>query len=470
MQVVVVGAGVAGLGAALAFARRGHRVTVLERDQHGPPADPGAAFTEWDRPGVPHFRLPHLVLGLGRALLAREFPEVLEALAAAGAADLFFRDRVPGGPGPEDADLVALACRRPLFEWGFRTIAERTSNVTLRTGVRVEGLVVSGTRIGGVRTHDGHTIEADLTVDASGRGSRIGAWLADLGFAEPTEDADPCGLMYYSRYFRSGPGFEYPTRQSLFGPRGDLGYMGFATFPGEHGSWCLALSLPPWDTDLRGIRQEAAFMAAGRSIPAVRPMIEASVPTTPVLLMGELRNRTRSLVVDGEPVVTGVLSVGDALTQTDPSYGWGLSIALQQAVRLAELASGTDRDDRALARGFESDVAAWSATYYRASRDMDRGRTSWWKGEVPPADAFAIGGPLFLAALAVAGRTDRDIFRATTRRNNLLDPIDRLTADRPLLERAAAIFAEERRNAPPPPPAGPDRAAMLAIIREAATA
>ena len=469
MHVVVVGAGVSGLGASLALARRGHRVTVLERDVQGPPAEPSAAFADWHRPGVPHFRLPHLVLGLGRALLAREFPDVLETLAAAGAADLFFRDRVPGGPGPEDADLVALACRRPLFEWGFRTVAERAPNVTIRTGVRAEGLAATGSRITGVRTQDDHTIEADLIIDASGRGSRIGAWLAELGLPEPAEDADPCGLMYYSRYFRPDPSFTYPTRQSLFGPRGDLGYMGFATFPGEHGSWCLALSLPPWDADLRAIRQQAAFMAAGRSIPAVLPMIDASVPTTPVLLMGELRNRTRSLVVDGEPVATGVVTIGDALTQTDPSFGWGLSIGLQQAVRLAELAGAADGDARALARAFESDVAAWSASYYRASRDMDRGRTRWWRGEVTPAEAYAIGGPLFPAALAFAGRSDPEIYRAATRRNNLLDPVDQLMADRPLLERAAALFAEQRRTAPPPPPAGPDRAAMLDIVREAAT-
>ena len=164
----------------------------------------------------------------------------------------------------------------------------------------------------------------------------------------PSEEADPCAVIYHSRHFRQDPGFEYPTRQSLFGPRGDLGYMGFATFPGEHDSWCLALSVPPWDDDLRAIRREPAFMAAARSIPAVLPMIEASVPTTDVLLMGELRNRTRSVVTDGEPIVTGLLSIGDALTQTDPSYGWGLSIGLQHAVRLAELVSETCSPRRSL--------------------------------------------------------------------------------------------------------------------------
>ena len=40
MDVVVIGAGVGGLGSALAFSRRGHRVTIVERDATPMPADP----------------------------------------------------------------------------------------------------------------------------------------------------------------------------------------------------------------------------------------------------------------------------------------------------------------------------------------------------------------------------------------------------------------------------------------------
>jgi len=467
VHVAVIGAGVAGLGASLALARRGHTVTVLERDRPRPPADPRAAFADWERPGVPHFRLPHLFLALGRVLLEHELPDVLAELQAAGAADVPFRDRVPGGPTAADADLVGLACRRPLFEWGLRRAAEREPRITLRAGVRVEGLAAAGSRIIGVRTQGGGAILADLVVDASGRGSRIRPWLAELQLPEPRGESDPCGVIYHSRYFQRDATFEYPTQQSLFGPRGDLGYMGFATFPGENGSWCLALSVPPWDDELRAIRRAPAFMAVARAIPAVVPLIDASVPTTDVLLMGELRNRTLSLVTDGQPVTTGICVVGDALTQTDPSFGWGLSIGLQQGITLAALVDRHGADLRALALAFDDEVAAWSAAYYRASRDMDRGRTSAWHGDAPPADAFAVGGPLFISVVVPsAARTDAEIFRAATRRNNLLDPVDRLPSDRTLLERAAVIFAEQHRGAPAATPVGPDRATMLARIGE----
>jgi 2-polyprenyl-6-methoxyphenol hydroxylase-like FAD-dependent oxidoreductase len=470
VQVVVIGAGVAGLGASLALARRGHTVTVLERDPHAPPADPREAFDEWKRPGVPHFRLPHLFLALARVLLEREFPDVLDALQAAGASDVPLRDRVPGGPTAADADLVALTCRRPLFEWGLRRAAEAAPAITLRTGVRVEGLVASGDRITGVRTNESGAIGADLVVDASGRGSRVGAWLTDQALSEPSEESDPCGVIYHSRHFERDAGFEYPTRQGLFGPRGDLGYMSFATFPGEDRSWCLALSVPPYDDELRAIRRAPAFMAAARAIPSIVELIDASVPTTDVLLMGELHNRTRSFISD-KPTVTGLIVIGDALTQTDPSFGWGLSIGLQQAIWLAELVDVHGADLRSLALAFDSEVAAWSATYYRASRDTDRGRTSWWKGEIERDAALAIGGPLFLGAVVpAAARSDPEIFRAFSRRNNLLDPVDRLPSDRALLERAAAMFAEQQRTAAPSPPAGPDRGTMLQRIREAAPA
>jgi flavin-dependent dehydrogenase len=312
-------------------------------------------------------------------------------------------------------------------------------------------------------------IAADLVIDASGRGSRVAAWLADLGLPEPREESEPCGVIYQTRYFQRDPAFDFPTEQSLFGPRGDLGYMSFATFPGEHDSWCLALTVPSWDEALRAVRRTPAFMAAARAITPVAPLVDASVPTTDALLMGELRNRTRTMIRDGEPLVTGLLSIGDAVAQTDPSFGWGISIALQQAVGLAELVDTKGTDLRELALAYDADVAMWSAGYYRASRDADRGRAAWWKGEVARAEAFAIGGPQFLGAVVgAASRSDPEIFRAINRRFNLLDPVDRLPADRPLLERAAAIFAEQQAGAPPPVRTGPDRAAMLELINGAA--
>ena len=86
-DVVVLGGGVAGLSAALAFARRGRRVSLLERD--GAPTESSAdeLFDRWARPGIAHFRHPHNFLGLARKALLAEAPDVLDAVISLGAGE-----------------------------------------------------------------------------------------------------------------------------------------------------------------------------------------------------------------------------------------------------------------------------------------------------------------------------------------------------------------------------------------------
>src|ERR1700750_2877462 len=120
-HVIVIGAGVAGLGSALALSRAGHRVTLLERDAPPLPADPEAAF-EWDRRGAPQVRHSHALLARLRNLPRDRYPDVLAQLLDAGATEIRFCETMPPGiddPSPHagDDDLVALACRRTTFEW-----------------------------------------------------------------------------------------------------------------------------------------------------------------------------------------------------------------------------------------------------------------------------------------------------------------------------------------------------------------
>ena len=84
-RIVIVGAGVVGLGAGLLLCGDGRVVTVLERDAQAPPAGAEEIWGTWQRKGVSQFRLPHFFLARYRGLLDSELPEVKEELAAAGA-------------------------------------------------------------------------------------------------------------------------------------------------------------------------------------------------------------------------------------------------------------------------------------------------------------------------------------------------------------------------------------------------
>ena len=89
-KIAVIGAGMAGLGAALALSRRGHTVTIFERDVPPPPGDAGksaadAAFFDWQRRGAGQFRHPHAFLGLLCNILQDNYPDLLDELEAAGA-------------------------------------------------------------------------------------------------------------------------------------------------------------------------------------------------------------------------------------------------------------------------------------------------------------------------------------------------------------------------------------------------
>src|SRR5207248_9034254 len=109
MRAAIVGAGPTGLYIAIALARRGHQVVVIDRDP-----GPGSG-QRWDRRGVMQFHHPHFFRHQVADALLAEMPEVWHGLLAAGAEPA----TAPGQPGV----LAGLHCRRLAVERGLRSAA-----------------------------------------------------------------------------------------------------------------------------------------------------------------------------------------------------------------------------------------------------------------------------------------------------------------------------------------------------------
>jgi 2-polyprenyl-6-methoxyphenol hydroxylase-like FAD-dependent oxidoreductase len=485
-RIVVVGAGVAGLGAALALGRAGHEVTVLERDATPLPPDPDTAFW-WDRRGAPQVRHSHAFLARLRNLLRDRHPDVLEALLEAGATELRFIEGLPEtildrSPRPGDEDLVALACRRTTFEWVLRKASLASPGVSLLDGVVVDGLAAADDpsglrRVTGVHLQDGRTIDGDLVVLAGGRRGDVPAWFEAIGAATVDEDDEDTGIVYWSRFYRLTG--EMPSTEGPIGA--DLGYLKFAVFQGDNGTFSVTLATPNEDATLRALTSPERFDKAAAALVPVAPWLAPGVSEaiTEVHPMARLRNRIRRFVVDGRPAALGVVAIGDAHTCTNPLYGRGCSLGMVHAELLADAIAEHASYDEPFHLSFEAATAEQIEPWYRAAVMQDRATRAEAhrllleaRGEAPEAgegddDPEQVQRNFMRSVLRdgllPALRTDATVFRAFLRGFNLLDSPEALMQDSEVMARVLEAY-QSRDEREPDPPMGPDRAEMLTIM------
>ena len=365
MRVAIIGAGPTGLFTAVALARRGHDVSVVDRDpgpnEHG----------WWPRAGVMQFHHPHAYRLQVIEALQAEIPEVWDALLAAGAVPVY----APGQPGLP----ITLRCRRSVFETVLRSQASAAPRVrliqALATGVAHERGRATGVRLGN------RILPADLVLDTSGRAGRLSRSLR----AAAPESAD-CGLAYVSRQYRLRRGAqEGPTNA----PPGLItvypGYIAIV-FPHDNRTFSALIAQASTDRDLAALRGFAAFEAATRAIPplAIWTDPRRSRPITPVLRGGHLYNGYRGQRNHaGQIALPGLIALGDAVCTTNPSLGRGIATSFLQAQRLVSLLDepGTDFDEVALA--FDDwcteHIKPWFADHVDADADRQR---RWAGGDV----------------------------------------------------------------------------------------
>ncbi|XVV08817.1 tryptophan 7-halogenase [Actinoplanes sp. CA-131856] len=440
----ILGAGLAGLSTAMMLRDDGHDVTVLERD----PAPPGAEPWEtWQRPGVNQFRLPHFMLPRWWQTLSAELPAAASAVRAGGGS-LFSLAPPPHREGDDIFDTVTA--RRPVVEAALARAA-REGGVVVRRGVRVTGVHLESGRVTAVTTGEG-PVRADLVIDCLGRRSPMPQWLAAAGAAQPAEERDDAGFVYYSRHFRGHrPSLKVMVQQQYES-------VSLLTLPADDDTWSVVLIASSRDHAVRALRDPAVWTDVVGRYPLAAPWIDAE-PITGVDVLAGIEDRLWHYAPGGTPLVTGMVPVGDAWACTNPSLGRGAAFTLIHAKVLRDTLRDTDPSDHEkVARRFHEATARTLLPLYRATNGFDKHRLAEMEGDATGVpyrtdDLRWIGAK----ALYAAALRDPDMLRAYLRVAGFLETPDEVFARPGVRDRVLALGV----SAPRYPLPGPGRAELL---------
>jgi 2-polyprenyl-6-methoxyphenol hydroxylase-like FAD-dependent oxidoreductase len=424
-SVLIVGAGPAGVVAALCLARRGHAVTILDKDSLPP-----RSLDEWQRQSVQQIGQGHSLLALGTDILARECPDVVARMIDDGA------HRVPLA---HDSTRWNLFIRRKRFDATFRTALVAQPGANLLAGVAASGLLIrsaSGNRpphVFGVRTPSGD-ITADVVIDAGGRHSAVPRWLSQHGIRLGVRD-DPTTFFYLTRHYRLKPGRSFPSTKVPIVVA--LAYATVLAFPEDGDFFQLTIQLDGNDRTKRRLRDGATFDKFLKEVPLVSAWIDSGQPLDEPEPLGSVGN-CRKYLCNGEAQVTGLMLVGDAAVHTNPTAARGIALAVAHARALADfLHEDSHADDPVLAtRRWEQATAQLMEPWLKSQIEIDRDRRQQIRACLEGNEMDVAASSRSRLANALAELHDCEVVAsAADRLFNLLATPDEIAADRDVMRR-----------------------------------
>jgi 2-polyprenyl-6-methoxyphenol hydroxylase-like FAD-dependent oxidoreductase len=441
---VVLGASMSGLLAARVLADFYDTVTVVERDVL--PDDPAS------RRGVLQDTHVHVLMARCSLIVSDLFPGILDELAADGAnvwsdGDLAKLHLSFGGhslvhAGKLRHPMPSYYVSRPFLEAHVRQRVRAIPNIVIRDGhdvgtVRLDasGDQVTGASVVNRVSGDESTLEADLVVDATGRGSRMPTLLDSLGYGRPREDELVVRLAYASQALRMPADLHAPELVLILPESGRL--TGGALLRCENDTWIMTLHTMMGEDPPSEHARRLEFidqMAPTNVTEAVR----AAQPAGDVTRYRVPSNRWRRYD-KMERMPKGLLIVGDAVCSFNPIYGQGMTVAAIEAMVLRQC---LQRGQRNLSRRFFRCSARQIGIAWQTAVGSDLALP-----EVAGTRTLSVRlTNAFLQRVLVAGETDPVIAGQFLRVVGMMDPPNRLLHPK-LLVRVAAANLRRRRQA-----------------------
>jgi thioesterase domain-containing protein/flavin-dependent dehydrogenase/acyl carrier protein len=361
---IVVGGGIGGLVCARVLCDHFSKVTIVEKDTFPKTPEP--------RKGIPQGHYLHILLAKGIRTLDELFPELLSSLEADGAVKLNvgtdLAAKMPQGWMPKyQSDIWLYACSRPFLEWHIHKQLTDNNKIEFIEQSKVDSLLLDHDKksVIGVSLQQKEcqkNVYADIVVDASGRSSKAGEWLENLGFPKPEETVIEPRIIYSGRLYKKPANFQADWKSLAVYPYDSENPCGGFVYPVENDRWMVTLS----GVGKTPSREDALFLEFARnlSVPDIYNAIKDAEPISPIYSYRRTINRIRHFEkLEKRPEC--FFALGDSVCSYNPVYGQGMTSAILGAVAFGELLTRYDQDLTYLAEEFQEKLAKINFTIWQ---------------------------------------------------------------------------------------------------------